>query len=55
VILGIFGRFVGVLLGSLFQFALPLGLATHRIGLLIMAGALLWGCLSLSRPSRRDA
>ena len=127
VILGIFGRFVSVLGGSLFQFALPLalagvflrqgddfaasvctwwagqnlldvapyiadarslqlvllggrtgaeveghdweylltqmnllhmdrtiGLATHRIGLLMMAGALLWGCLSLSRASRRD-
>lgn len=127
VILGIFGRFVGVLGGSLFQFALPLalagvflrqgdgfaasvctwwagqnlldvapyiadarslqlvllggrtgaeveghdweylltqmnllhmdrtiGLATHRIGLLMMAGALLWSCLSLSRASRRD-
>jgi len=127
VILGIFGRFVGVLGGSLLQFSLPLvlagvflrqgdgfaasvctwwagqnlldvapyiadarslqlvllggrtgaeveghdweylltqmnllhmdrtiGLATHRAGLLMMAGALVWGCLSLSRASGRD-
>ena len=127
VILGIFGRFVGVLGGSLFQFAVPLilagaflrqgdgfaaavctwwagqnlvdvapyiadaralqlvllggqtgaeveghdweylltqlnllhrdrvlGLAAHWVGLAVMAGALLWACLSLPRASRRE-
>ena len=127
-ILGIFGRFVGVLGGSLFQFAVPLilagaflrqgdgfaaavctwwagqnlvdvapyiadaralqlvllggqtgadveghdseylltqlnllhrdrvlGLAAHSVGLVMMAGALLWACLSLPRASRREA
>ena len=127
VILGIFGRFISVLGGSLFQFALPLllagaflrqgdafaaavctwwagqnlldvapyiadaralqlvliggrtgaeveghdweylltqmnllhmdrtiGLATHRIGLVMMAGAIVWACLSITRASRRD-
>lgn len=128
VILGIFGRFVGVLGGSLFQFAVPLilagaflrqgevfgaavctwwagqnlvdvapyiadaralqlvllggqtgaeveghdweylltqlnllhrdrtlGLAAHWVGLAMMAGALLWACLSLPRASRPEA
>ena len=127
VILGIFGRFVGVLGGSLFQFAFPLilagaflrqgdgfaaavctwwagqnlvdvapyiadaralqlvllggqtgaeveghdweylltqlnllhrdrvlGLVAHWVGLAMMAGALLWACLSLPRASRRE-
>ena len=127
VILGIFGRFVGVIGGSLFQFALPLiiagaflrqgdafaaavctwwggqnlldvapyiadarnlqlvllggrtgaeveghdweylltqmnvlhldqtiGLATHRAGLVMMAGALVWACRAVPRLSRRE-
>lgn len=127
VILGIFGQFVSVLGGSLFQFALPLvlagaflrqgdafaaavctwwagqnlldvapyiadaralqlvllggrtgaeveghdweylltqmnllhmdrtiGLAAHRIGLVMMAGAIVWACVSISRGTRRD-
>lgn len=32
-----------------------LGLAAHRIGLMVMAAALVWGALSLARPGQRTA
>jgi hypothetical protein len=32
-----------------------IGLASHWVGLAMMAGALLWACVSLSRAAGREA